>query len=226
MTPEHRIRALIAALLVGSLSGWIPTATAEPHEPTLLQRLRNLLGIVQPMAAGGSRSSGTQVCLISPWIQNQNYPALITESRPILHTKLPLNEVTIERNGLPIWQRLASSTQPVLTPIPWPDELEPVKPDERIVLILRALHAPASERVRITLQGAPLERMQIHEARLKHLKRNKDQQEKLIKAALDENNEELAIALLENSQYAPSNNKLSQILRNQPCQNLQQKNNE
>lgn len=218
MTLEHRIRALIAALLVGSLTGWIPPATAETQEPTLLQRLRNLLGIVQPMAAGGSRSSGTQVCLISPWIQKQNNPALITESRPILHTKDPLNEVTIERNGIPVWQRLASSTQPVLTPITWPHELDPVEPGERIVLILRALQAPAAERVRITLQGASHERMKTHEAKLKHLKQNKGQQTLLITEALDENNEELVIALLENSRHTSDRGNLLPILQNQPCQ--------
>ena len=218
MTTSRRIQRLLAVLLFGSMNGYIPSASAETAEPTLLQRLRNLLGIIQPLAAGGSRSSGTQVCLISPWIQNQQDPYLITESRPILHTKNPLNEVTIERNGIPVWQQLASSTQPVLTPIAWPQELGPVEPDESIVLILRALHAPASERVRITLRGASHERIKMHEATLNKLKQNKNQRTALIKEALGDNNAELTIALLEHDQQAPRDKTLAQLLQNQPCQ--------
>lgn len=221
MTTEHRIRALVAALLVTSLTGWMSMASAKTPDPTLLQRLRKLLGIAQPLAAGGSRSPGTEICLISPWIFNSQKPALITERRPILHTKHPLNEVTIERNGVPVWQRLASSTEPIHTPITWPNALGPVEPGEHIVLILRSLHAPAGERVKITLEGASQERMNMHQARLNQLKQGNDQRTTIIKEALEQNNEELVIAVLEHSRNTPNSGELFQLAQRKTCSQSQ-----
>ena len=217
MKSSPLIRGLTSAVFVSALTGSMAIAKATNHDQSLLQRLRDVLGIVQPLVAAGSRSSGTEICLISPWIQNHKQHALITESRPILHTKHPLNEITIERNGIPVWQQLASSTQPVVTPIPWPRALDPVEPNEIIVLTLRARHAPAGERVRITLQGASQERMTMHQVTLNQFQQNKAQRPELIKAALNQNNTALVIALLEQNHVSSNGGDLSVLLQSQPC---------
>ena len=68
-------RFLITTLLSSSLllsSSAVAEQQAIP--PTLLQRIRQLLGLVQPVSPGGSRSFSSKICLISPWL-NRNMTA-------------------------------------------------------------------------------------------------------------------------------------------------------
>ena len=118
--------ALLATLLSSSLllsSNAI--AQQQPIPPTLLQRIRQLLGLVQPVAAGGSRGNSKQLCLISPFVASQQEGAVTPTATPTIRVLQPLNEVRIEKDGLTLWRKVASSSQAIKGLIPgrWP--LEP-----------------------------------------------------------------------------------------------------
>ena len=81
-------KALITTLLSISLvAGHTSTAAAQGQvHPTLLQRIRELLGLVQPVEAGGTRgdSRAVSVCLISPMVTQPGNIAIVPISRPTI----------------------------------------------------------------------------------------------------------------------------------------------
>lgn len=92
-----------------------------------------------PLEVMGTRASDRgKVCLINPWIETNsegNQVALAVSSTPTIWADRPLAEILIERDGMPVWQQLATSKQPIEGAIAWP--LEPLKPSESCILKLR-----------------------------------------------------------------------------------------
>ena len=98
---------------------------------SLIQKLRDFLGLNPPVAVGGSRSdSELAVCLLSPW---PGQP--IGLSAPVLQAAGPLNEIRIEQGDQLLWERRASSTQAIEGPIPWP--IQPLKAGAEVTLKVR-----------------------------------------------------------------------------------------
>ena len=107
-------RALLATLISSSLLlSSSAIAQQQPIPPTLLQRIRQLLGLVQPVAAGGSRGNSKQLCLISPFVASQQEGAVTPTATPTIRVLQPLNEVRIEKDGITVWRKVASSRQAI-----------------------------------------------------------------------------------------------------------------
>jgi len=102
-----------------------------PPAASLIQKLRNFLGLNPPVAVGGSRSDNEKfVCLVSPWPGTP-----IGVSTPVLMALGPLNEIRIEKGDQVLWQQRASSTKAIEGVIPWP--LKPLEPEEEFTLKIR-----------------------------------------------------------------------------------------
>jgi hypothetical protein len=147
--------AALAALVVLTLTA-APTEAMAQGQRTLLQQLRELIRPNPPQAVGGSRGGGgLNVCLVTPLFQQDPGGIAIAEvamERPTLLAAQPLNEVRLLRNGRIVWQQLASSSQAIEGPIPWP--LEPLNPGETLLLRLRPRGAGGSDFADIQLIAA------------------------------------------------------------------------
>ncbi|WP_411871951.1 hypothetical protein [Vulcanococcus limneticus] len=155
--------ALFAPGLLTAVGQAAPTQRAVAP-PTPLQIVRRLLGLPQRVAVGGSRSSSAlAVCLISPAITTSEPTpaagdgaerplALVPLPAPTLLAAGPLSEVRLERDGVILWRQLASSTQPITGPIPWP--LAPLKGGETLQLRLRPLGASGADLATVSLKAA------------------------------------------------------------------------
>jgi hypothetical protein len=113
--------------------GKAESAAASQALPTrsVIQKLRDFLGLNPPVAVGGSRSgSELAVCLLSPW---PGQPIGLTT--PVLQAAGPLNEIRIEQGDQLLWERRASSTQAIEGPIPWP--IQPLKAGAELTLKIR-----------------------------------------------------------------------------------------
>lgn len=160
--------AVCISLLLGT--GWLfaPLAWAQ-GQPTALQRLRAMLGIIKPVAVGGSRgtSDGSdgdrkELCLLSPWVEPgmmSTLPAspersadastkvvdvaLTPTGSPPIATSVPLDEVQILRGSTLLWRGRASSTGPLANPLAWP--LSPLQRGESVLLRLRRQGADGGE---------------------------------------------------------------------------------
>ena len=119
---------------------------------TLIERVREFLNLEPVEAVGGSRGNeSTKVCLISPVSSRDGtkHTIWIGLSDPIIASSEPLNEIIVERNGIPTWSKLASSNQFIDQPIIWP--IAPLKPGERVTLKLRPVHASGMDFVEFYL---------------------------------------------------------------------------
>lgn len=127
-----------------------PLARAQ-GQPTPLQRLRAMLGIIRPVTVGGSRSERDQLCVLSPWLQPElksSLPmavavALTPSGAPPIATAVPLAELQILRSGSLLWRGRASSTGPMANPLAWP--LPPLQPGESVLLRLRKQQAAGGD---------------------------------------------------------------------------------
>jgi hypothetical protein len=129
----------LAVVLAAVLASGLAAAQQEQNQPaappppprSVIQKLRDFLGINPPVAVGGSRSSAElRVCLLSPW---PGQPVGVTS--PVLLTEGPLNELRLEQGNQLLWQMRASSTQPIEGPLAWP--IRPLLPGEEITLKVR-----------------------------------------------------------------------------------------
>lgn len=152
--------ALGLALLVAS-TGLSAAAARAQAQPTPLQRLRAMLGIIRPVTVGGSRGKADSLCLLSPWVQpgQQGGPpasaagaapppveaavALTPSGAPPIATAAPLAELQILRGGTLIWRGRASSSGPLANPLAWP--LAPLKPGGSVLLKLRKQQAAGAD---------------------------------------------------------------------------------
>lgn len=206
---------LTAVLLLLATNAWLHAA-AQSQNPTareatrgtqqqlvqpsttLVQRLRRLLNLSPPLAVGGSRSgSGQRVCLISPWPTTPpqgQMPALalVPATTPLLLAVGPLNEIQILRRDRIVWRQRASSTSPIVGPIPWP--LEPLQPSEQALVRLRPAGAAGADFAEIQLEVPSAQSMQNYQQLLGELLVDPSRWPAAIEAELSRN-PELAVAL-------------------------------
>ncbi|MCP9878058.1 hypothetical protein [Cyanobium sp. A2C-AMD] len=196
----------LAALLLAGL-GNASQAAEQPSQsppqvvqlqPSLVERLRKLLGITTPrVAVGGSRSGGDdQICLISPLIRQTSnaLPAATTALRkPTLLAAEELNELRIERDGQILWRQRATSTTALAGPIPWP--LDPLRPGERVTLWLRPRGSAGGDFAKVALIAAGTSQQQNAETLLN----NPRGRLAAVQAAATAGDDQLALELL----YAP-----------------------
>jgi len=158
----------LAALVALTLAAAPPEAMAKGQR-TLLQQLRELIRPNPPQAVGGSRGGAAlSVCLVTPLFQQDpGGPAMaeVALTRPTLLAAQPLNEVRLLRDGRIVWQQLASSTQAIEGPIPWPLD-EPLAPGDTLLLRLRPRGAAGSDFADIQLVAAGASEQQRAQALL------------------------------------------------------------
>ena len=199
--PAVAAAALLALLWLG------PVASAQTPKPSLLQRIRQLIGLNRPIAAGGSRSStALAVCVITPRTEldaKGEARAVVPVPRPTILAAGPLNEVRIDRDQKPVWRQRASSTAAIEGPISWP--VEPIQPGEQLTLLLRPRGASGGDFARIQLTGASASEMAAHQALVTQLGTDAKAWLKAIDTALDRQQVPLAWALLFASQDPRSN---------------------
>lgn len=176
-----------------------PSIAAPPR--SLIQRLREFLGINPPVAVGGSRSGpGQQVCLLSPWLAGAERRgdgsapplALTPTATPTLHSAGPLNEVQLLRDNRIVWRLRASSSEAITGPITWP--LEPLQPGEQVLLRLRPRGAAGADAARITIQAGDAATLERYRSLLAAVEGKPERWQGLIEAQLPRN-PALAVAL-------------------------------
>ena len=152
--------AVLLAIVLGSNG-----ALAESSQKTLVQLIRELIGIDRDIAAGGSRSpDDPSICLISPRTEVNSegeVSAVVPVPMPTLLTAGPLSEVRIYREGLAVWRKVASTTTAIEGPLYWP--VEPVKPNERLTVWLRPRGASGGDFAKITLIGDSQASMNVNQ---------------------------------------------------------------
>ena len=214
-------RVLLATLLSSSLLlSSSAVAQQQPIPPTLLQRIRQLLGLVQPVAAGGSRGNSKQLCLISPFVASQQEGAVTPTATPTIRVLQPLNEVRIEKDGLTLWRKVASSRQAIEGLISWP--LAPLEPGDQLQLVLRPRGASGGDAAHIPLQAASAAVLDQTHALLKRVKDNPMAWESAMADALQSNNQALAMVLLNAQPTAssPRDGSLDELIEANACQGI------
>jgi hypothetical protein len=189
------ILTLLWAVVLLMAPSWAEGVVAPP---SLLQKLRALLGLNQRIATGGSRGGiNAEVCWISPQVERQatgEASGLVVLASPTLVFQNKLNEVQIERDNRLAWQKLASSSQPIIGPIPWP--LAPIQADETVTLRLRPQGASGADFANITLKGAPAKTLEANSVLVKSLDTKPEVWLSGINQQLDQTRSSLALALL------------------------------
>ena len=166
----HRVCSLAVALSAGMVVALNPAAQAQSNKATLvqpprsvIQKLRDFLGLNPPVAVGGSRSSGDlRVCLLSPW---PGQPVGVTT--PVLLAAGPLNELRLEQGDQVLWQQRASSTQAIEGPVAWP--IRPLKPGEGMTLKVRPRGASGGDFASYVLRAADAATLQANQLQLEAL---------------------------------------------------------
>lgn len=214
-------RALLATLLSSSLlisSGAV--AQQQPIPPTLLQRIRQLLGLVQPVAAGGSRGNSKQLCLISPFVASQREGVVTPTATPTIRVLQPLNEVRIEKDGITVWRKVASSSQGIQGLIAWP--LPSLEPGDQLQLVLRPRGASGGDAARIPLQAASAAVLNETRALLTRVEDNPLAWESAMGDALQSNNQSLAMVLLNAQPTAssPRDGSLDELIEASACRDM------
>jgi hypothetical protein len=197
MTAAHPIALALAAALISGSASAAPQprskAPAAVAPTTALQLVRRLLGIPQRVAVGGSRASqDSAVCLISP-VAGSPVPL----PQPTLLAAGELNEVRLQRGDEVLWRQRASSTTPIIGPIPWP--IAPMKPGETLRLRLRPRGASGADFAAITLTAASEQTLAQTTALLQSLGSDRQRWSQAIDQA-SSTNPALAMALLTSPQ--------------------------
>ena len=202
------IRQAIAALLLGvALMG--TAGHTSTVNPTLLQRLRQLIGLNRNIDAGGSRSGDTpRVCVLTPLCEQATSGqarAQVSLARPAILAAAPLNELRIMRGSQVLWQQRATSTAAIEGLIPWP--IAPIRPNEQLTLLLRPRGASSGDFARLELSGASAEAMQRNEALIHQLGADPSAWLAAVDKAVKRNQAALALALL----FAPENPRTAEL---------------
>ena len=118
------------------------------------------IGLSLALVSGGAPLRAATVCVLTPRLslnaRGEAVAAVAIASPTILSTEL-LEEIRIEREGELLWQRRALPGEPIEGPIPWP--LAPMRPGQRLVLMLRPQGVQADYYALIVLEGDPASRM-------------------------------------------------------------------
>ncbi|MCP9845711.1 hypothetical protein KBY86_02210 [Synechococcus sp. Lug-A] len=92
-----------------------------------------------PLLVAGARSADrAEVFLVNPRVDldaEGNHVAVVVSRTPTIWADRPLAEILIERDGVPVWQQLATSKEPIEGAIGW--SLEPLNAGESCTLKLR-----------------------------------------------------------------------------------------
>lgn len=190
-----------------------PAIKPKPPQPSLLEQIRDLVGIGTPSAVGGSRgSSDGSVCVILPGSsgaaagQGSSLQAMV--SRPTIVFKGPLNEVSLENQDGILWQKLASSTKSIEGPIAWP--IQPLSPNQTLSLRVRPKGASGGDFASYNLVGSSSEAMAETEAKIRKLGSDLQAWQGAIQSALNTKQQGLALALLF-SDKAPEGSAIKQL---------------
>lgn len=146
----------------------------EKEKITLVQAIRRILGLSRRVAVGGSRSSDkNSICLITPELTelDEQVLARVTVPSPLIVTAGPLNELSVLREGRVIYRKLASSTEAIETPFPWP--LPPLQGGERLTLKLRPKGAAGGTAAKIPLVVASANELQRNDSALHQWKNSR-----------------------------------------------------
>lgn len=141
------------------------------------------------------------VCVVSPRVEavhEGDALGLVPTPRPRLVVIDPLLELRIERQGRLVWQQRAAVGKTFQAPLSWP--LDPIAPDEVVLLRLRPQHAPEGAFAHVQLVGASAQRMASTEALIRSLGQRPSAWLATIEAALDAGDVALAWALLFSAQ--------------------------
>ena len=200
-----------------------PANKPKPPQPSLLEQIRELVGIGTPSAVGGSRSSSDgSVCVILPGasaaetVSGSSLRALV--SQPTIVVKGPLNELRLENQDGILWQKLASSTQSIEGPIPWP--IQPLSPNQILTLRVRPKGASGGDFATYSVVAGSAESMADAEAKIRKLGSDPQAWRGAIQSALNTKQQGLALALLF-SDRAPESSQiklLQQAAIRQACQ--------
>ncbi len=125
------------------------------------------LGLLFPLLARGTAVAATTVCVLTPRLSVTSTGEVLAPvpiGAPTLLSTDSLEEVRIEGGGELLWQRLARPDQTIDGPIPWP--LAPIRPGQRLMLMLRPRGVAEDDYAVIVLEGDPAERMGRAQAEL------------------------------------------------------------
>lgn len=172
--------------------------------PTLLQRIRALLGLGTSLSAGGARTSMNNICVIAPRLDTPTKPssahrdsipiATISLARPTLSVSQKLNEIQILRDNKLIWSAKASSVRLLETPMIWPST--PVNPGEHLVIRLRVAGGGGGEFAELKLIGAQPQKMEAAQRLVQSLRAHKEAWLGAVNDQLEHGNSVLALELL------------------------------
>ncbi|KGG14968.1 MULTISPECIES: hypothetical protein [unclassified Prochlorococcus] len=134
--------------------------------PRLIGNIAMLSGDPIEMSAYKTRSSYSgdpiEICLLTPNVITTSVKpvAKISIDRPIVFPLEPLNEIKVYRNGELLWRKGRTSTINLIGPIPWPNEITPIKANEKLLLSITKKGSSLGEEATITLQANSQESFQ------------------------------------------------------------------
>jgi hypothetical protein len=214
--------ALIALTLFSSSTSSMHAEDKDQKEnqpasdTSLVQVIRELIGLPKRVAAGGSRSNmNKSVCLITPVITKMgDYPtAIAVVPEPTIVTSKKLNEIVIRRvegNREILYRKRASSTKAVNNILEWP--LKPIQENEKFMIELRALKSSGSDKAKIILKATDAETLNKNQILIQNMK-NADSQEMYTLLQKQEGSFPLKMNLLFNSNV-PLKSMRDQVIKN------------
>jgi hypothetical protein len=155
------------------------------------------LGLALPVLPGDPRLQAATVCVLTPRLTlnaRDEAVAAVPIGAPTILSTESLEEVRIERDGEVLWQRRALPGEPIEGPIPWP--LAPIRPGQRLLLLLRPLGVRNDDFAIIELEGDPAERMERAQRELDGLGTDPDLWSATIQRTFDRGDLSLGLALL------------------------------
>ncbi len=155
------------------------------------------LGFALALLPAAARLHAATVCVLTPRLAlNARAEAIaaVPIGAPTILSTESLLEVRIERNGELLWQRRALPGEPIEGPIPWP--LAPIRPGQRLVLLLRPLGVRTDDYAIIALEGDPAERMERAQRELDGLGNDPEAWWAAIQSSFDRGDLSLGLALL------------------------------
>lgn len=203
------------SLLLGSSS---KASTEDQIDATLLQRIRLLLGIVQPIETAGTRGQTQKVCVISPFVSSLDQVTFIPTDKPSIKVLEPLNALSIEtEDELSIWKIVGSSTSAIKGLISWPTD--PIRPGQSLVLVVQPRGASGGDVARIKLKGASKDVMAQTKQLLSSLNGNPKKWEEALSEAFNSKNYALAVILINRSYHLSSTSKiaLNELIAKEAC---------
>lgn len=145
------------------------------------------------------------VCVVAPRVEpveDADGAGVVPVADPSLVVIEPLQELRIERAGLPVWRSQVREGAALPVPFLWPTA--PIRPGETVLVRLRPQQAPRDAFAHVLLVGASAGRMAATAELLSSLGRSPQGWLLAIEAALQSGDVPLAWALLFAPQAPPS----------------------